>query len=56
MNLSQKVDSYRLEASRKLDPQETSNLYTAFLAIAIKLLEPGGELVAITPRSFCNGP
>ena len=35
---------------------ETSNLYTAFLAIAIKLLEPGGELVAITPRSFCNGP
>jgi len=35
---------------------ETSNLYTAFLAIAIGLLEPGGELVAITPRSFCNGP
>jgi adenine-specific DNA-methyltransferase len=35
---------------------ETSNLYTAFLAIAIRLLEPGGELVAITPRSFCNGP
>lgn len=35
---------------------ETSNLYTAFLAIVIKLLRPGGELVAITPRSFCNGP
>lgn len=35
---------------------ETSNLYTAFLALAIELLEPGGELVAITPRSFCNGP
>jgi len=35
---------------------ETSNLYTAFLAIAVELLEPGGELVAITPRSFCNGP
>jgi len=35
---------------------ETSNLYTAFLAVAVKLLEPGGELVAITPRSFCNGP
>lgn len=34
---------------------ETSNLYTAFLAVAIRLLEPGGELVAITPRSFCNG-
>lgn len=35
---------------------ETGNLYTGFLAIAIKLLEPGGELVAIVPRSFCNGP
>lgn len=35
---------------------ETSNLYTAFLSIAVELLEPGGELVAITPRSFCNGP
>jgi adenine-specific DNA-methyltransferase len=35
---------------------ETSNLYTAFVALAIQLLEPGGELVAITPRSFCNGP
>jgi adenine-specific DNA-methyltransferase len=35
---------------------ETSNLYTAFLAVAVDLLEPGGELVAITPRSFCNGP
>ena len=35
---------------------ETSNLYTAFVAVTIKLLEPGGQLVAITPRSFCNGP
>ena len=35
---------------------ETGNLYSAFLAIAIDLLESGGELVAITPRSFCNGP
>lgn len=34
---------------------ETSNLYSAFMAIAIKLLRPGGELVAIVPRSFCNG-
>jgi adenine-specific DNA-methyltransferase len=35
---------------------ETSNLYTAFLALATKLLSTSGELVAITPRSFCNGP
>lgn len=34
---------------------ETSNLYTGFLAIAARLLAPGGELVAIVPRSFCNG-
>lgn len=35
---------------------ETGNLYTGFLALAAKLLRPGGELVSITPRSFCNGP
>lgn len=34
---------------------ETSNLYTAFMAVAIKKLAPRGELVAIVPRSFCNG-
>lgn len=35
---------------------ETGNLYTAFLAVVLKLLAPGGQVVAITPRSFCNGP
>jgi adenine-specific DNA-methyltransferase len=35
---------------------ETTNLYTAFVGLAVLLLEPEGELVAITPRSFCNGP
>lgn len=35
---------------------ETSNLYAAFMSIAVRMLEPGGELVSITPRSFCNGP
>lgn len=34
---------------------ETVNLYTAFVAVALNQLEHGGELVAITPRSFCNG-
>jgi adenine-specific DNA-methyltransferase len=34
---------------------ETSNLYTGFLALAAHLLAKEGELVAITPRSFCNG-
>ena len=35
---------------------EISNLYAGFLTIAIEMLRPGGELVAIVPRSFCNGP
>jgi adenine-specific DNA-methyltransferase len=33
----------------------TSNIYTGFLTAVVQLLVPGGELVAITPRSFCNG-
>lgn len=35
---------------------ETTNLYTGFVGVAARLLVPGGEMVAITPRSFCNGP
>lgn len=34
---------------------ETVNLYTAFVSLSILLLEDGGEIVAIMPRSFCNG-
>lgn len=34
---------------------ETVNLYSAFVGLSIKLLEAKGELVAIIPRSFCNG-
>ncbi len=35
---------------------ETSNLYTGFVTLIGRLLTEGGELVGITPRSFCNGP
>jgi adenine-specific DNA-methyltransferase len=35
---------------------ETSNLYTGFMFLAAQKLRPGGEMVAIIPRSFCNGP
>jgi adenine-specific DNA-methyltransferase len=35
---------------------ETVNLYSGFVALALTLLVEGGELVAIIPRSFCNGP
>lgn len=35
---------------------ETVNLYSAFVALALALLADRGQLVAIIPRSFCNGP
>ena len=35
---------------------ETVNLYSAFVALAVALSAPGGQIVAIIPRSFCNGP
>jgi adenine-specific DNA-methyltransferase len=35
---------------------ETVNLYSAFVALAIAQMVPGGQIVAIIPRSFCNGP
>lgn len=34
---------------------ETVNLYTAFLGAAIVSAVDGGRIVAIVPRSFCNG-
>jgi adenine-specific DNA-methyltransferase len=34
---------------------EVSNIYAGFVALASRLLTDGGELSAITPRSFCNG-
>lgn len=35
---------------------ETVNLYSGFVALSLSLLENNGYLVAIIPRSFCNGP
>ncbi len=36
---------------------ETVNMYSAFVALAVSLLDATqGQLVAIIPRSFCNGP
>jgi len=35
---------------------ETVNLYSAFVALAVAMAAPGGQIVAIIPRSFCNGP
>ncbi|MCL2667413.1 MAG: class I SAM-dependent methyltransferase [Micrococcales bacterium] len=35
---------------------DAPNLYAAFLALSAAALADGGQLVAITPRSFFNGP
>jgi tRNA1(Val) A37 N6-methylase TrmN6 len=48
-------DSVHRRLLRQVDI-ETVNLYSAFVALGLKLLVTGGELVAIVPRSFCNGP
>ena len=50
-----KTDSETRRQLRRMG-LETSNLYTGFVAAAIQRLECAGEIVAITPRSFCNGP
>lgn len=34
---------------------ETTNLYAGFMALSALLLQIRGEMVSITPRSFCNG-
>lgn len=35
---------------------EVVNLYSAFVALVLLLMQQGGQVVAIIPRSFCNGP
>lgn len=47
-------DSYHRHLLRQVGI-ETVNLYSAFVALALELLEEGGQLVAVIPRSFCNG-
>lgn len=50
--------SSRSEIGGKLRPVGivATNYYTAFLQVCIHTLNEGGRLIAITPRSFCNGP
>lgn len=50
-----RTDSRERELLREIG-LETTNLYAGFLAVTARLLVAGGEMVAITPRSFCNGP
>ncbi len=49
------TDSLERAAAERMGLRAT-NLYTAFLGAAVVALAPGGQLSAITPRSFANGP
>ena len=35
---------------------QSVNLYNAFITLSVKVLQENGEMVFISPRSFCNGP
>jgi len=50
-----RTDSDHRKSLRKVGI-EVSNIYAGFVALTLRLFESGGQLVAITPRSFCNGP
>ena len=50
-----RADSEQRRALRRAG-LETSNLYAGFMFLAAQRLRPGGEMAAIVPRSFCNGP
>lgn len=49
------ADSVHRRALSRIGIQ-VSNAYAGFVGAATRLLTEGGQIVAITPRSFCNGP
>ncbi|MHB8699702.1 MAG: BsuBI/PstI family type II restriction endonuclease [Nitrososphaerales archaeon] len=51
--ISSSTETYKTLRSMGM---ETPNYYAAFMTLAERLLEDGGQMVSITPRSFCNGP
>jgi adenine-specific DNA-methyltransferase len=58
MNPPYKKINARAETTKRLYASgvEVANLYAAFVWLSMRMLEDGGQMVAITPRSFCNGP
>lgn len=50
------AQSTERQALLAVEGVDCPNLYAVFLAIGVQVLRPGGQLVAITPRSFANGP
>lgn len=53
-SLISKTDNKQLEILKSLDVS-TPNTYSNFIELCYRLLSDKGELVAIVPRSFCNG-
>lgn len=53
-SLTSKGTKEEIDLLKKLDVK-TPNAYTNFIELSCRLLSPKGELVAIIPRSFCNG-
>jgi len=49
-------DSKLASSCKDLIGYREGNAYSAFITCSLKLLSQSGELVAIIPRSFCNGP
>ena len=49
-----RADSPHAAAARRVGPAQP-NFYSLFMAAAADRLAVGGELVAVTPRSWCNG-
>lgn len=47
--------SSHIHRALELLGMESPNYYTAFMEMAEQFLDHGGEMVSITPRSFCNG-
>ncbi len=45
----------QLSKTLQLNGVKTTNLYTGFLLLCMRLLSDNGSMVAITPRSFCSG-
>ncbi|WP_161404810.1 Eco57I restriction-modification methylase domain-containing protein [Paenibacillus silvestris] len=57
MNPPYKKISRNSEINKRLSKNgiNVTNYYAAFMAIAKGMLQPKGQLIGITPRSFCNG-
>jgi adenine-specific DNA-methyltransferase len=49
------ADSTAARVTRDIVGHNETNIYSAFMACCLKLLSDNGEMVALIPRSFCNG-